>query len=516
MVAVAVHVGGEGVAVGLGRHPDREPADGRGQLDQLRCMAELPLPVIGIDGWVATQRHQVLDPGRPVGDQDLGQLQPGVGHTDEMGHGHQRGGAQHAGDQVEGPLARLGPAPVGDRDEGRPQGLEIAEGLHQRGLFGVGLGGEEFERVGPPLGQQIGNPGHGRTSLPAVGPGRHGRRRPTGPPTRADRLWAASVSGYRGNGVPTRCGWTASTGPRSARSCGPAGPRRPRPTGRRWEPRLPDGAADRPRRRRPGRAGTRPPRWPSRRPGGRGPPGPPARGRRRLSPTWTSTAPRRVGSPDMALSDSTASRASCASLRAGTTARCHSASTPFFRANGGGGRPDTMATTSTTMSGDEGPRGVGRRGRLVRGGGGRRGGGPGRVGRRGGRRRRRGGGRHGGGGGRRGCRGRGLGGGGGRWPGGGRRHRGRPGDQRPGKSTAEPHPEGDRHRSAGPPDPEAASTHRLMGRSSRSRRRAARSCPPRSTPRSPVDRSPGPLRGPHGVSQQHGPGHRDPPRPAAG
>ena len=306
--------------------------------------------------------------------------------------------------------------------------------------------------------------------------------------------------------------------PRSARSSGPAGPRRPGPTGPRWEPRLPDGAAGRPRRRRPGPAGTpaasvaKPPAC--------------GVGRCRADPLEGDggllhldghrTAQRR-GRRTWRCRSRTASRASCASLRAGTTARCHSASTPFFRRERMRRATTTMATTSTTMRTIR-PHGV-----LddvdvvvavvvVDG----RGGGPGRVGRRGGRRRRRGGDRHGGGGGgRRGRRGRGP-----RWW--WSIARGRPATPgpapaiSPGHMTASPTT---RAIAAVPPAHRIPTPrpHLLMGRSSRSRRRAARSSSsPERLPDRRSDRSRWPAPRPGRRCAAAWPGSSGPPRRAAG
>ena len=62
--------------------------------------------------------------------------------------------------QVEGALARLRPAPVGDRDERRTERLRARDGAGQGGQLGVVLGREELEGVGLPRRQQVGDPGH--------------------------------------------------------------------------------------------------------------------------------------------------------------------------------------------------------------------------------------------------------------------------------------------------------------------------------------------------------------------
>ena len=83
-------------------------------------------------------------------------------HADEVGHGGERGRAEHAGHQVVGPLPRLAPAAVGHRDERGCERLELPQRPHQRGLLGVVLGREELEGVGRAPGQHVRDPGHGR------------------------------------------------------------------------------------------------------------------------------------------------------------------------------------------------------------------------------------------------------------------------------------------------------------------------------------------------------------------
>ena len=107
-VAVARRCSGErGMAGRMGRHADREAADGAGQLDQLGGVGELAGAGVGIGRGVAAQGHEVLHAGLAQRDQDVGQLEAGVGHADQVGHRVERRRVQHAGDQVEGALARL-------------------------------------------------------------------------------------------------------------------------------------------------------------------------------------------------------------------------------------------------------------------------------------------------------------------------------------------------------------------------------------------------------------------------
>ena len=86
-----------------------------------------------------------------------------------------------------------------------------------------------------------------------------------------------------------------------------------------------------------------------------------ARGRWRPSPPGPPPLPAPAESSDSALPDSSDARASCASLRAGTTARCQSdsAARRFF-ATRSSSTTNPMATTSKTIEGDQAPGGVGR------------------------------------------------------------------------------------------------------------------------------------------------------------
>ena len=92
------------VARRVRRHPNGEPADGPGQLDQLYRVGELPRRV-GAGHHVAAQGEDVLHPGTAQRDQDLGQLEAGVGDAHEVRHRDEGGGVQHPGDQVLGALA---------------------------------------------------------------------------------------------------------------------------------------------------------------------------------------------------------------------------------------------------------------------------------------------------------------------------------------------------------------------------------------------------------------------------
>ena len=173
-VAVRLHVGRRRVAGGMGGDADREAADRPGQLHELDGVEELAGPGRRVGRGVAPQGHEVLHARLAERHQDLGELQPGVGHADEVGHRGEGGGAQHAGHQVVGALARLPPAPVGDRHERGRQGLELAQGADQGGLLGVVLGREELEGVGGTPLEHLRDQGHDQAivvSGPVLSPG---------------------------------------------------------------------------------------------------------------------------------------------------------------------------------------------------------------------------------------------------------------------------------------------------------------------------------------------------------
>ena len=317
VVAVARQVGRERVAGGLGGHPDGEPADGPGQLHQLRGVGQLADGGVGVGRRVAAQGHQVLDARPAQLDQDLGQLEAGVGDADQVGHRHQVGRPQHAGDQIDGPPPRLRPAPVGDRHERRAERLELAQGGDQRGLLGVVLRREELERVGLALVEQVGDAGHGPPSLL--------------PGTRSDQGPSPARTGGVSAGRRSAT-WACrrASAPCSSAS-GPAGPGRPGPAARRWGPPAPwrssrsASMAKASPRSAPAAVVAEPPAAGS---GAvdagaaraRSPPAPPGRPPRPAARRRRTTAE----------GDSSASRASRASLRAGS-ARRRQASMADFR-----------------------------------------------------------------------------------------------------------------------------------------------------------------------------------------
>ena len=143
-------VGRPGMAGRVGGHPDGESADGAGQLHELRGVGQLAGAGGRVLGRVAAERHEVLDAGLAQRDEDVGQLEAGVGHADEVGHGIEPGGVQHARHQVERALARFCPAAVGDRDERGLERLQLADRAGEGGELLVVLRREELERVGGP------------------------------------------------------------------------------------------------------------------------------------------------------------------------------------------------------------------------------------------------------------------------------------------------------------------------------------------------------------------------------
>ena len=173
-------LGERGCPAGWAATPTEKPPMARASSTSSAGVGQLTGPGVGIGRGVAAQRHQVLDAGLAQRDQDVGQLQPGVRHADEVGHGVERGGVQHAAHQVEGALARRRPAPVGHRDERGAERLELADGAGEGGQLGVVLRREELEGVRLPGRQEVGDPGHWRGSRhrPGRSRPRAGRCRP--------------------------------------------------------------------------------------------------------------------------------------------------------------------------------------------------------------------------------------------------------------------------------------------------------------------------------------------------
>ena len=159
-VAVGRQIGRAGVARRMGGHADGEASDGPRQLHQLGGVGQFTGPRIGILGWIATEGHEVLHPRLAQRHEDVGQLQPGVGHADDVGHGIEVGRVEHAGHEVDRALPGLSPAAVGDRDERRFEGLQLPDRAGQRGQLLVVLRREEFEGVGGAGRQQLRNQRH--------------------------------------------------------------------------------------------------------------------------------------------------------------------------------------------------------------------------------------------------------------------------------------------------------------------------------------------------------------------
>ncbi len=144
-VAVTLHVHRSWMAGRVGGHPDRESANSPGQLDQFEGVGKLADASGLVGGWVTTKGHEVFDTGLTKRDQDFSQLQPRVGHTDQMGHWSERGCMQHARHQIDGALARFGAASIGNRHKRRIEWLELVQRLGQGGQLLVTLGRKELE-----------------------------------------------------------------------------------------------------------------------------------------------------------------------------------------------------------------------------------------------------------------------------------------------------------------------------------------------------------------------------------
>ncbi len=96
---------------------DREVADASHQIDEVRRMTELAGRQVQVLRGVAAERKDVVDPGRVIARDDLGQLRARVGRTCEMCHRGERGLAVDARDDVVRHLACRTSGAVGHRHE---------------------------------------------------------------------------------------------------------------------------------------------------------------------------------------------------------------------------------------------------------------------------------------------------------------------------------------------------------------------------------------------------------------
>jgi geranylgeranyl diphosphate synthase type I len=147
---VGVVVGRARVLLGEGRDTHAEVAGGPDQPHELLGVLE-PLVVADPVGLrvarrVAPQRQHVAHPGGRERPDDASQLGDAVVDGGEV---RQRGEGGVGGDPLghrQRAVARGATGAVGDRHEVRLQPLELAQGLPQVALAGLGLGGEELER----------------------------------------------------------------------------------------------------------------------------------------------------------------------------------------------------------------------------------------------------------------------------------------------------------------------------------------------------------------------------------
>jgi hypothetical protein len=146
-----VVVQGCGIAVPLGErgHADGEVTDLTDQGDELRGVLDPARRGHPLGPWpvrrVAAQRQHVAHPGVDQRLQDPGELLGGVPHAGQVGHRQHRGLARDPTGDRNGPVARRTPGTVGDRDERRPQRLELADRAPQHLLAGLVLGREELK-----------------------------------------------------------------------------------------------------------------------------------------------------------------------------------------------------------------------------------------------------------------------------------------------------------------------------------------------------------------------------------
>ena len=88
-----------------------------GELYEIEGVCELTETVLGILGRVPAERHQVLDTGLSVCDQDLCQFEPCMCNTDQVGHRGERRVRSIPVTRSKVRCARFAATSVGHRDE---------------------------------------------------------------------------------------------------------------------------------------------------------------------------------------------------------------------------------------------------------------------------------------------------------------------------------------------------------------------------------------------------------------
>ena len=147
------------VRLGVGRarvllrergHPDAEVAGRPDQPDQLRRVAQ-PVGVrnpvgVRVAGRVTAQREHVAHAHRRIGPDHLPELGHRVVHRGEVADRGQRGLLGDPAGDPDRPVPGRPAGPVGHRDEGGPQRLELPDRPPELGFLGLGLGRHELER----------------------------------------------------------------------------------------------------------------------------------------------------------------------------------------------------------------------------------------------------------------------------------------------------------------------------------------------------------------------------------
>ena len=146
---VLVEAGRLGVPLGVRRDADGEVPDLTRQVHQVRGVGEFA-GAVGSDDGVPTQGHQIDHARVAVARQDLAHLGAGVTHAHHVSHRGQVARPLNLFHQLEGALAVLAPAAVGDRHEGGRERLEVAQGRREHGGLLVVLGRKNSkDRVSP-------------------------------------------------------------------------------------------------------------------------------------------------------------------------------------------------------------------------------------------------------------------------------------------------------------------------------------------------------------------------------
>ena len=161
VVEVARQIPALDVPFGIARRRDghaiAQPAAQEGdQLGGVGQSVGRRLEVVGAGRRIAPQRDDVANAAFDQAIEDLAQLGAARSDAGEMGHGPDAELALDAGHELDGPLAVRSTGAVGDRDIGRVEIGEVADGPLEVRHPGVGLGGKELEGIdGPRTAEEV-------------------------------------------------------------------------------------------------------------------------------------------------------------------------------------------------------------------------------------------------------------------------------------------------------------------------------------------------------------------------